>query len=183
MQALLGQTPLSPQLGEELADYWAGPMMAPPRNAWSACSALIQHDRSPSGIDRMVGGAEMILTISAMRFTPTGADLDMVAGMRVPSLAAGLTLGAVDVMVPEGLGARHGTYLGEFPAIPFGKSEFQLMPGSAEDGSGTYIDWDCDGFESCKWRASSSSRAMTSSPQGLRTKDRYMRDSATRCAR
>lgn len=147
VQALLGQTPLSPQLGEALTNYWTDHEGTTAQRLVSLFGPSHTIDL-PIGMDRMVGGAELILTISAMRFTPTGADLDMVAGMRVPSMATALTFGAVHVcMVPEGLGAKHRAYLGEFPAIPFGKSEFQLMPGSAEDGSGTYMDWDCDGFK------------------------------------
>ena len=104
----------------------------------------------PFGIDKDLGGEHFTLGIIGAVFTPTKASINAVAAIDLPFLGAGekLALGAKDICIsPDGLGGD-GTakvYLASDLGFSSGGSfEFHFKGGP---DSGTFIRWDCKGFQ------------------------------------
>ncbi len=103
----------------------------------------------PIGMDREVGGRQVILGIINMVFTPTRAHLDMVAGIEITEVPTMLSFGVGDMcFTPGGLGDEGRAYLASNIDIPFNGNTFSFKGGASTDLANlTYFDWDCNGFK------------------------------------
>ncbi|MDD5674212.1 MAG: hypothetical protein PHC61_08620, partial [Chitinivibrionales bacterium] len=111
----------------------------------------------PIGLDNYIDGANMTVAIMGMNFTPTKATLNAVAQFPLPDLGpdAGIGVGARDICFhPQGIGAGVGQLyltqnLGYDRPGSFG---FVFLAQNGGD-SGTYLQWDCRGFQNLHVKA------------------------------
>ncbi len=104
----------------------------------------------PIGIDREVGGRQIILGIINMKFDVERAYLDIAAGIEVPEINTKLVFGLGDMcMTPSGLGDEGRAYLPYDITVTGDLStSYRFRGGASTDVSNiTYVDWDCDGFK------------------------------------
>ncbi len=104
----------------------------------------------PIGIDREVGGRQIIIGIIEMKFGVERAHLDMAAGIEVPEIHTKLVFGVGDLcMTPSGLGDEGRAYLPYDITVTGDLStSFRFRGGASTDLSNlTYVDWDCNGFK------------------------------------
>lgn len=105
----------------------------------------------PLGLDNYIDGVNMTIAIMGLVFTPTKATLNAVAEFPMPDLGpgVGIGVGARDISFhPHGLGAGAGTlYLSQDLGYNRpGSFGFVFRAPTASD-SGTYLRWDCRGFQ------------------------------------
>jgi hypothetical protein len=111
----------------------------------------------PIGFDDVVEGSRMIIAIMGMTFTPTQGKLNAAMLFPIPDLGpgVGLGLGARDICFsPNGIGGAQGTlYLaGDLGYNDPGSWSFLFKAPTVSD-SGTFVSWDCNGFQQLRLEA------------------------------
>jgi hypothetical protein len=111
----------------------------------------------PIGFDDVVEGSRMTIALIGMTFTPTLGKLNAVMLFPIPDLGpgVGLGLGARDICFsPTGIGGSQGTlYLaGDLGYNDPGSWSF-LFKAPAQSDSGTFVSWDCNGFQQLRLEA------------------------------
>lgn len=137
---------LSDQISGELANYL--------HDAANTVSMFVGDTPRglPIGLDTTIEGNRYSIGIVGMNFTPTYAFLDAVFILDFPDFDGWLALGATDICFhPQGLASLNRALLynpvdkeieiSEDVKIVFPKTEF-----SQQDTTGTYVKWDCRGF-------------------------------------
>ncbi|MCX6271328.1 MAG: hypothetical protein NTU44_08955, partial [Bacteroidetes bacterium] len=110
----------------------------------------------PIGFDNIIDGQRYTIAIIGLRFTPERATLNAMIALDFPELHGFLGLGATDICFhPDGLAGlgRAMLYLpldqelnwGDNISLKFKKTEFANNYTMISD-SGTYVRWDCNGF-------------------------------------
>jgi hypothetical protein len=117
----------------------------------------------PIGFDNEVGGERMTIGIVGMSFTPERAFLNAVFSYPLPQLGPniGIGLGARGVcFAPTGLGGdgRRELYLAADIGFRRDSSwgfrfKAPTISGGVTLDSGTYVSWDCNGFQALRLRA------------------------------
>lgn len=105
----------------------------------------------PIGLDRTIDQQKLVVAIIGMRFTPTEAQLNAAMSYQFPELGPdmGVGLGARDLCFsPTGLSRQATLYLAEnFGYRPDTTSWGFTFLKSEQDGSGSYITFDQNGFK------------------------------------
>lgn len=104
----------------------------------------------PIGIDREIGGRQLIIGIINMSFGVERAQLDVVAGVDMMEIQTKLVFGVGDLcFTPTGLGDEGRAYL-PYDILVTGDldTRFKFKGGASTDLANlTYVDWDCEGFK------------------------------------
>ncbi len=105
----------------------------------------------PIGLDNTIDGQMYTIAVVGLNFTPERATLNAIFSIDIPELHGWLSLGASDICFhPNGLAGlgRAMLYNPVDRVIPF-TDEVQLIfkRTSLPADSGTFVRWDCDGFQ------------------------------------
>ena len=103
----------------------------------------------PVGISKTIGGISYDIAIHAVRIKPTHAELDVFMQLEVPQNGKTLTFMARGIKLSKAggiVGDARLELLGDFP-INFSGDKIQLVLKGGQQGTGTYVTMDCDGFK------------------------------------
>ncbi len=100
----------------------------------------------PIGIRKEIGGHEYIIGISNVDLYPTHASLTAYMSFEIPQNGQTIEFMAKDIHFTKdgGLTGNARLELIKDVEIPIGSSTLTLLKGQGD----TYVDWDCDGFQS-----------------------------------
>ncbi len=105
----------------------------------------------PIGLDNYIDGVNMTVAIMGLNFTPTKATLNAVAQFPMPDLGpgVGIGVGARDICFhPQGLAAGAGSlFLSQDLGYNRPGSFGFVFRAPTNSDSGTYLSWDCRGFQ------------------------------------
>jgi|WetSurMetagenome_2_1015567.scaffolds.fasta_scaffold00594_13 hypothetical protein len=105
----------------------------------------------PLGLDNYIDGVNMTVAVMGMQFTPHHATLNAVAQFPLPDLGpnVGIGVGARDICFhPDGLGTGAGSlFLSQDIGYARPGSFGFVFKGATGGDSGTYLHWDCRGFQ------------------------------------
>ncbi len=105
----------------------------------------------PIGLDHVIDGQRYTIAIVGLNFTPERATLNAIFSIDVPELNGWLSLGASDICFHQNGLAGLGRALLYNPVdrtIPFSDEvSLTFKKSSFPADSGTFVRWDCDGFQ------------------------------------
>lgn len=111
----------------------------------------------PIGLDHVIDGQRYTIAVVGLRFTPDRATLDAVFSIDVPELRGWLSLGASDICFHENgiAGLERGMlYNPVDKVIPFSDDvNLTFKRSDFPSDSGTFVRWDCDGFQELRIKA------------------------------